>query len=176
MSRAVGRPTKDTLMKFSYWRVTEKQHQLLTVLAETGSVDAAVKAVGETKYKLGLMLATPEGREPTPFQKAYEHVLAGLAKDFDYSKVRNLSTLKNVIDDMHSSMAMAEDVNDKAKAASIMIKAIQEVNKMQEGNLAVKKSEHNEKKVELKGVIDLSKPVEEVELEAEEVDFEETDD
>ena len=174
MSRSVGRPNKDSMVKFSYWQVTEKQHELLTVLAETGSVDMAVKAVGSTKYKLGLMLATPEGKEPSAFVKAYDHVMNGLAKDFDYSKVKNLSTLKGLIEDMQNSMVTSEFIEEKVKAANVMIKAIQEVNKMQEGNLAIKKSEHNEKKVELKAVIDLSKPAEEEEmerLEAQEVDY-----
>jgi len=135
MSRSVGRPTRGEMVKFSYWRVTEKQHKLLTVLAETGSVDQAVKSVGSTKYKLGLMLATPEGKEPSAFVKAYDHVMAGLARDFDYSKVKNLSTLKGVIEDMQESMM---------------------------------------KKVELKAVIDLSKPADEEEqLETEEAEYEE---
>ena len=175
------------MVKFSYWQVTPKQYELLRVLAETGSVEQAVKAVGENKYKLGLMLAVPEGKSLNTFQKAYNHVMDGLSKDFDYSKVKNLSTLKTIVEDMSGVLQeetkwddegnqIGPSIDEKAKAANVILKAIGEMNKMQDGNLAVKKTEHNERKVELKGTIDLSKPPEEDTEELEDTEYEELTD
>ena len=175
-NKSVGRPAAEDMVKFRYWTVTPKQQTLLATLAETGSVDSACRAVGMTKYQLGQALA---GKRETPFQKAYNHVMDGLAKSHDFSKVGNLQMLKTVVDDMQDRMVNAEDPKAAVSAAGVLLKAIAEINKMQDGNLAAKKSEHEEKKFEFKvgTLIDLTKSADEQEeeQEAEDTDYIEID-
>lgn len=169
--KSVGRPAADEMVKFKYWMVTPKQHLLLDTLSTTGSVDSACKAVGMNKYQLGIALT---GKTVTPFQKAYNHVIEGLARSHDFSKLGNLQQLNGIVSDMQIRMINSEDTKEAAAAAKVLLSAIAEINKMQEGNLAVKKSSHEEKKIEFKvgSIIDLTKQADE---EQEEEETEETD-
>lgn len=164
--KSVGRPSMDEMVKFKYWTLTPKQHQLLTRLAETGDVNTACNEVGMNKWQLGQALS---GKKETPFVKAYNNVMEGLARNHDFSKVGNLQKLNDVVSDMKDRMLGAEDTKSAASAAKVLLQAIAEINKMQEGNLAVKKSSHEEKKIEFKvgSLIDLSKPAYEEEEEKE---------
>jgi hypothetical protein len=170
----MGRVKKESLEEFRGYMVSPKQHAFLLHFQDTASIDKACKACGMRKDKLKDAVA----REGTDFSSAYTSVLKGIEKSYEFSKVKNLSELAEMRDTMMEKAKLELQkpkgkIGDAAFAFNSALKAIQEINKMQEGNLAATKKVNENVDISFSAKIDLTKEEDEdkmIDISHEEID------
>ena len=151
----MGKPKKEELVKYSYWTVTPLQKEFLEAMDEKGNPSEALRAIRKDNYWLMTALSAAKN---TPFKRAYSNAVKRLEESYTYSKLRNLSDLDAIRNDLFNRLSNTKDVKEATSIASVLKGIIGEINKMQEGHIAVQRKETVEKKIEFKGTIDLSKP------------------
>lgn len=143
------------MVKFSYWTITPLQKEFLEAMLANGSPDAGLKAVRKDNYWLMMALSA---EKDTHFKRAYRSAVSQLENSAAFSKLKNLTDLDRMRNDLFARMASAESGKEYTGYVNAMMKVIAEINKMQEGHIAVQKKETLERKIEYKGVIELGKP------------------
>ena len=148
------RPSKDDMVRYKGAMVTPKQAEFLEIFSEIGDFNAACREVGLKPTKVRASLGSSSA-----FSDAYEKVMENLADDFSFSKVKNLTVLGKMRDNLFEQMQVAQkggDVKSLAFLSGAAIKCTQEINKMIEGNLAAQKKIQENVDLKIEGVLDLT--------------------
>lgn len=165
----------EDMVRYSGVMITPKQAEFLDVFQETGDFNSACSEVGLKPSKVRASL-----QSGSKFRMAYDKVMESLAESFDYSKVKNLTSLSKTRDKLEGAMMDAlsrDDIKEASFVSGALIKCIQEMNKMVDGNLAAQKKIQENHEFKFQGVIDLSgKPSEDKMIDIEYEDLDEQDD
>lgn len=153
----MSRVKDSEMVMFHDHRVSPLQYSFLKAFVDTGDVKAACNLSGMRNNKLKMTL---QGSK-TPFVQAFREVMNNVSNDFNYSKVKNLYELASIRDRL---MEIANkkleggdaDLRNATSAMTGALKAMQEMNKMVDGNLAAQKKVNENIDITVEGVIDMT--------------------
>ena len=123
-------------------RLKEEEKEFLRVYEDTFNVMDSARAAGLDEVNIHRRLKS-SSRLARHFRTLIEHI----ADNPRYNKAGSL----NMLTELKKRAAEKEDLN-------LEFKIIQEINKMIEGNIATQKKIVENRQLEVKGVIDLTKP------------------
>ena len=124
-------------------RITDNQVKFLELYEDCLDVNAAAKksGVGVTNIRRAL-------KSDTPFARAFRKLSSDFDADPRFNKIGSLSML----------LALKKEASDEGKL-DLVLKIIQEINRMMEGNLAATKKVVENVDIKVGAVIDLTQPL-----------------
>jgi hypothetical protein len=131
--------------KIATRNMTELQEKFIDVYEETNSIQTALKESGMTKANFNRDMV-----KDTPFGIAFRMAMDNTLKKYKYSKLSNMDALVRIRDE---SM-------DDPERHQMAISAINLMTKMMDGHLAVQKRIEEHTNIDVKAVIDFTKPKE----------------
>jgi len=134
--------------KLANRNLTQIQQNFLSSYEESNNIQTALNESGMTKANFNRDMV-----KDTPFGIQFRISMDNTLKKYKYSKLSNMDALVKIRD---------ESVNDPERHA-MAISAINLMTKMMDGHLAVQKRIEEKTTVDVKAVIDFTKPPETVE-------------